>query len=154
MPYDGLAFRDPIADRLEQAHARLRDRRNWISGKYFEEDGRGDRYCVLGALAEDPAGDGCMISDADGRKTVVWLGRHLTGADMSFGEAAKVVYNYNDGYAAVEQVSHSLASLLFFTREREIDGHGRVLDMLSTARDVRLKELGILDRRLATIADG
>lgn len=153
MPYDGLEFRDPIADRLEQAHTRLRDRRHWISGKYFEEDGQGDRYCVLGALAEDPAGDGCMISDADGRRAVMWLGRHLAGADMSFDAASKVVYNYNDGYAAVEQVSHSLASLLFFTREREIDGHGRVLDMLRKARDVRLKELGIADRPLSAIAD-
>ncbi len=153
MPYDGLEFRDPIADRLEQAHARLRDRQHWISGKYFEEDGRGDRYCVLGALAEDAAGDGCMISDADGRKTVMWLGRHLAGADMSFDAAAKVVYNYNDGYAALEQVSQSLSGLLFMTRNREIDGHGRVLDMLSTARDVRLKELGLADRPLATVAD-
>lgn len=153
MPYDGLEFRDPIADRLEQAHARLRDRRNWISGKYFEEDGRGDRYCVLGALAEDPAGDGCMISDADGRRTVLWLAQHLTDAEMSFDSAAKVVYNYNDGFAALEQVSHSLSGLLFMTRKREIDGHGRVLDMLSTARDVRLKELGLADRPLSTITD-
>jgi hypothetical protein len=153
MPYDGLEFRDPIADRLEQAHTRLRDRQHWISGKYFEEDGRGDRYCVLGALAEDPAGDGCMISDADGRQTVLWLAQHITDAEMSFDEAAKVVYNYNDGYAALEQVSQSLSGLLFMTRNREIDGHGRVLGMLSTARDVRLKELGLANRPLATIAD-
>ncbi len=152
MPYDGLAFRDPIAGRLEQAHARLQDRRNWISGKYFEEDGRGDRYCVLGALAEDPAGDGCMVSDADGRRTVLWLARYLTDADMSFEEAAKVVYNYNDGFAAVEQVSHSLVSLFFMTRAREIDGHGRVLGMLREARDARLEELGVADRPMASVA--
>ncbi len=153
MPYDGLAFRDPIADRLEQAHARLRDRRNWISGKYFEEDGRGDRYCVLGAMAEDPAGDGCMVSDADGRRAVTWLAQNLTDAEMSFGDAAKVIYNYNDGFAALEQVSHSLSSVFFMTRNPEIDGHGRVLDMLRKARDVRLEELGIADRPMATTAD-
>ncbi len=152
MPYDGLAFRDPIADRLEQAHARLRDRRNWISGKYFEEDGRGDRYCVLGAMAEDPAGDGCMVSDVDGRRAVTWLAQHLTSAEMSFDDAAKVIYNYNDGFAALEQVSHSLSSVFFMTRNSEIDGHGRVLNMLQKARDVRLEELGIADRPMQTTA--
>lgn len=153
MPYDGLEYRDPIADRLEQAHTRLHDRRNWISGKYFEEDGQGDRYCVLGAMAEDPAGDGCMISDPDGRRAVTWLAQHLTDADMSFDDAAKVIYNYNDGYAALEQVSHSLSGVFFMTRNPEIDGHGRVLDMLRKARDARLEELGIADRPLATIVD-
>ena len=146
MPFDGNekgGGRDVVLGRLVQARSRLGERRNWISGKYFEEDGRGHHYCVLGAMAANPAEDGCMSYDADGRQAVVWLAMQVSGVRMGFEEAARVIYNFNDGSAALEQVSHSVAGWLFFARRRRIDGHQRVLDMLDHAIKSRQRELAL-----------
>ncbi|MGD8810365.1 MAG: hypothetical protein PVG24_12220 [Gammaproteobacteria bacterium] len=146
MPYDGSAFRaqDPILGRLTQARGRLADRTNWIAGKYFEEDSRGYHYCILGALSADPERDGCMAQDAVGQETAVWLARHISGAEMSFVHASRIIYNFNDGYGALEAVSHSAAGLLFFARRRHVNGHKRVLDVLDGAIAARERELGVV----------
>lgn len=144
MPYDGSAYHsatDPVLGRLEQARGRLADRGNWIAGKYFEEDSRGYHYCILGALSADPAHDGCMKQDAVGQQTAIWLARHLSGVDMSFTHASRIIYNFNDGYGALEAVSHSAAGLFFFARRRRVDGHRRVLDVLDGAIAARRSEL-------------
>ena len=144
MPYDGSGYRasqDPVLGRLTQARSRLADRQNWISGKYFEEDGYGYHYCILGALSADPVNDGCMAQDAVGREAAVWLAEYISGAEMSFQHASRIIYNFNDGYAALEQVSHSAAGLMFFARKRHVDGHKRVLDVLDNAIATRAREL-------------
>jgi hypothetical protein len=144
MPYDGSAFdvaRDPILGRLTQARSRLADRGNWIAGKYFEEDSRGYHYCILGALSADPARDGCMAQDAVGQETAVWLARHLSGVEMSFTHASRIIYNFNDGFGALEAVSHSVAGLFFFARRRHVNGHARVLGVLDGAIAAREDEL-------------
>jgi hypothetical protein len=144
MPYDGSSYhaaQDPVLERLTQARDRLGDRGNWISGKYFEEDGSGYHYCILGALSADPANDGCMAQDAIGQETTVWLAEQIAGARMSFQHASRIVYNFNDGYAALEQVSHSAAGLMFFARRRHVDGHKRVLDVLDKAITTRAAEM-------------
>ena len=145
MPYDGSAFhaaQDPILGRLTQARTRLADRGNWIAGKYFEEDSSGYHFCILGALSADPARDGCMAQDAIGQKTAIWLAAHISGVEMSFTHASRIIYNFNDGYGALEAVSHSAAGLLFFARRRHVNGHGRVLDVLDGAIAARERELG------------
>lgn len=152
MPYDGSAYhaaQDPVLRRLTQARARLADRGNWISGKYFEEDGYGYHYCILGALSSDPENDGCMKQDAIGQETAVWLAEHIAGVRMSFQHASRIIYNFNDGYAALEHVSHSAAGLMFFARRRHVDGHGRVLDVLDKAIAARM-----VQAREAVPADG
>jgi len=145
MPYDGSAFQkaqDPVLGRLVQARTRLADRRHWISGKYFEEDGGGGyHYCILGALSADPARDGCMAHDAVGQGAAIWLAKHVAGVTMSFQHASRIIYNFNDGYAALEHVSHSAAGLLFMARRRFVDGHKRVLDFLDSAIAEREKQL-------------
>lgn len=144
MPYDGSAYsgQDPILGRLTQARGRLADRSHWISGKYFEEDSRGYHYCILGALSADPARDGCMAQDTVGQETAIWLARHISGAEMSFTHASRIIYNFNDGYGALEAVSHSAAGLLFFARRRHVNGHKRVLDVLDGAIVAREREIG------------
>jgi len=144
MPYDGSVYhaaQDPVLGRLTQARDRLSERGNWISGKYFEEDGYGYHYCILGALSEDPIHDGCMEQDAIGQETTVWLAEHISGVQMSFTHASRIIYNFNDGYAALEQVSHSAAGLMFFCRKRHVDGHRRVLDILDAAIAARTKQV-------------
>lgn len=144
MPYDGSAYhaaQDPILGRLTQARTRLADRSHWISGKYFDEDSRGYHYCILGALSADPAHDGCMAQDAIGQKTAIWLAAHISGVEMSFTHASRIIYNFNDGYGALEAVSHSAAGLFFFARRRHVNGHKRVLDVLDNAIATREAEL-------------
>ena len=144
MPYDGSVYRDvedPVLGRLTQARARLADRSNWIAGKYFEEDSGGYHYCILGALSADPARDGCMKQDAVGQETAIWLARHISGVEMSFTHASRIIYNFNDGYGALEAVSHSAAGLFLFARRRKVDGHRRVLDVLDDAIAARRDEL-------------
>lgn len=144
MPYDGSAYRaaqDPVLGRLTQARNRLSERGNWISGKYFEEDGYGYHYCILGALSADPMHDGCMEQDAIGQETTVWLAEQIAGVRMSFQHASRIIYNFNDGYAALEHVSHSAAGLMFFARNRHVDGHKRVLDVLDKAIAVRAEQV-------------
>ena len=144
MPYDGLTFHrenDPVLGRLNMARERLADRRHWISGKYFEENAHGSRHCVLGAISNDPYQDGCMEQDADGRRTVVWLARHVADADMPFEDAARVIYNINDGNAALEQVGRTVLGLFFMARPGRIDGHARVLSILDEAIAARRHEL-------------
>ena len=144
MPYDGTGYRaehDPVLGRLTRARARLTDRRHWIAGRYFEEDGGGHHYCILGALSADPADDGCMAQDAVGREATVWLARQICGADMPFADAARVVYNLNDGNAALEALSQSAMGFLFIAGRRKIDGHGRVLGLLDDAIAARRLEI-------------
>lgn len=145
MPYDGTGYRaeyDPVLGRLMRARARLTDRRHWIAGRYFEEDGGGNHYCILGALSADPVRDGCMAQDAVGREATVWLARRICGADMPFADAARVVYNLNDGNAALEALSQSAMGFLFIAGRRKIDGHGRVLGLLDDAIATRRQEIG------------
>ncbi|MCG8547658.1 MAG: hypothetical protein MJE12_25965 [Alphaproteobacteria bacterium] len=144
MPYDGLKFHrenDPVLGRLHMARQRLADRRHWISGKYFEENAHGYQYCVLGAISTDPYQDGCMEQDADGRRTVVWLARHIAGVTMSFEHAARVIYNINDGNAALEQVGRTVLGLFFMAKPGRIDGHARILNILDLAIAARTREL-------------
>lgn len=151
MPYDGSAFhvdQDPILGRLAQARARIGDRDNWIAGKYFDEDSHGYQYCILGALSADPAHDGCMAQDAVGQEAAIWLARHMSGVEMSFTHASRIIYNFNDGFGALEAVSRSAAGLFFFTRTRHVNGHDRVLGVLDDAIAAREDEL-----RAAALAD-
>ena len=144
MPYDGLKFHrenDPVLGRLQMARARLDDRRHWISGKYFEENAHGYQYCVLGAISNDPYQDGCMEQDADGRQAVVWLARHIAGVAMPFEDAARVIYNTNDGNAALEQVGRTVLGLFFMAKPGHIDGHSRILKILDDAIATRRREL-------------
>ena len=60
---------------------------------------------------------------------------------MSFHHASRIVYNFNDGNAALEQVSHSAAGLMFFARKRHVDGHKRVLEVLDKAIATREAEV-------------
>jgi hypothetical protein len=144
MPYDGSVYhkaQDPVLGRLTQARDRLADRRHWISGKYFEEDSRGHQYCILGALSADPEHDGCMAHDAVGQAAAIWLAGRITGTEMSFLHASRMIYNLNDGYAALEYVSHSAAGFLILARRRHVNGHKRVIDFLDDAIAAREREL-------------
>ena len=144
MPYDGSVYhaaQDPVLGRLTQARSRLSERENWISGRYFEEDSYGYHYCILGALSADPAHDGCMEQDAIGQEATVWLAEQIAGARMSFRHASRIIYNFNDGYAALEHVSRSPAGLMFFACKRHVDGHKRVLDVLDKAIAVRAAQV-------------
>ena len=144
MPYDGTGYRaeqDAVLERLTQARVRLTDRQHWIAGRYFEEDGGGHHYCILGALSADPANDGCMAQDTVGQEATIWLARQICGAEMSFPSAARVVYNLNDGNAALEALSQSAMGFLFIAGRRKIDGHGRVLGLLDDAIAARRLEV-------------
>jgi hypothetical protein len=148
MPYDGSVYQkaqDPVLGRLTQARARIADRRHWISGRYFEEDSRGYQYCILGALSADPAHDGCMAHDAVGQAAAIWLAGRISGTEMSFLHASRIIYNLNDGYAALEHVSHSVAGFLIMARHRQVNGHKRVLDFLDEAIAGRERELAQAD---------
>jgi hypothetical protein len=82
-----------------------------------------------------------MKQDAVGQQTAIWLAAHISGVEMSFTHASRIIYNFNDGYGALEAVSHSAAGLLFFARRRHVDGHGRVLKVLDEAIAARQGQL-------------
>jgi hypothetical protein len=152
MPYDATepyGGGDATLGRLMRARERLGQRRNWLAGKYFEEDSRGYRYCVLGAISDRPAEDGCMAEDAVGQGTAIWLAGHITGVRMPFEEASRVVYNYNDSFAALDCVSQTIRGLMFMTRHRRIDGYQRILDMLDESIEARRTELAADALRVA-----